>query len=258
MDNSGSSSAHGVRPVCSLFHTANLETCSEKVDRSGFSASDIEKSAIPSNRTPMLKQPQWTLTTTTRNSYQSCSGCETDNDGRHDSQPEPSNSGVGQRTMEAVCAPCRAPGAIQGDTAPYRITLASRLTTTPNISILLLMAGSMAITSFIVYYRWNTSFSSNPSARFRWDQPDNIIFTVSLLSHFTVILLSNLITAACDKLRWIKCCTKEGMPFLSFLALSHGTPISGLIQLLFSPVPRLSSFWSLGHRFWALQRYCHP
>ena len=161
------------------------------------------------------------------------------------SQPSPSS---GRETVGPAVRPQRT------DVPFPRITLSSQMTNTPNLSVLLLAVGSILLTCFAIYYGWNASLSSD--VRFLWDRPDYTIFTVNLLSYVATLLLTNLITSTCDQLRWKKSCTENGMPFLSFLALSPGTSVLGLIHLLFSPWPRpVLSFRSSGHRIWSLQRY---
>ena len=139
------------------------------------------------------------------------------------------------------------------------ITLRSRLRTSPNFSLWTLVAVSVGLTSFSVYYGWNVSFSSLPSTDLLWAQPDTTIFTVNLLSYFTTVLVCSLITSTCDHIRWSKCCQQTGLDYLSFLALSPNTSILGLIHLLCSPSPRVKSgvFRNTlrGHRLWAFQRY---
>ena len=133
------------------------------------------------------------------------------------------------------------------------IALTSDFTLLPNFSAWSLIAVSTTVTVFTFYYGWNASFSSTPSAKFLWNQPNNTVFTLNLLSYIATVLVSNLINIICDQLRWSKCCRGKGIPFLSFLALSSGTTFLGLVHFLFSPVP--SNGRRLEHRWWSLQRY---
>jgi hypothetical protein len=168
------------------------------------------------------------------------------------------NLGLGrvQGDAEPLPAENARPEEQERETALNTVTLSSRLSRVPNFSPWLLAACSIAVTSFTVYYGWNASFSSTPSAHFLWNRPDNTIFTVNLLSYLATILVGTLVTATCDQLRWTKCCAKEGMPFLKFLALSSATPVSGLLHLLLSPLPPVFSLLrSMGPRLWSLQRY---
>ena len=159
--------------------------------------------------------------------------------------PSQSSPSSGRETVGPVVRP-------RGTDVPIpRITLSSQMTNTPNISVLLLAVGSILLTCFTIYYGWNASLSSD--VQFLWDRPDYTIFTANLLSYLATLILTNLVTSTCDQLRWKKSCTENGMPFLSFLALSPGTSVLGLIHLLFSPWPR--PVFSSGHRIWSLQRY---
>lgn len=137
------------------------------------------------------------------------------------------------------------------------ITLISQFTLIPNFSVLTVMALSITVTSFTVYYSWNASFTSNPSSTFLWNQPDNTIFSINLLSYISTVLVTKLIDATCDQMRWAKSSKTRGMKVLSFLALSPATSVTGLIHLLFSPVPRVAApiIESIGHRLWSFQRY---
>ena len=174
---------------------------------------------------------------------------------RHESRHTNLGSAMVQEDAERVSANTNAHPE-EHEAALNRIILTSRLSRVPNFSPWLLAACSIALTSFTVYYGWNASFSSSPSARFLWNQPDNTIFTVNVLSYLATILVSTLVTATCDQLRWTKCCAEQGMPFLTFLALSSATPVSGLLHLLLSPLPPLVSLLrSMGPRLWSLQRY---
>jgi hypothetical protein len=124
----------------------------------------------------------------------------------------------------------------------------------PDFVLYTLVMFSILCTSFTVYYIWNSSFSKMPSAHFIWDQPDKTIFTINILSYFATILINNLIFATCDQFRWKNSCCEDGMPFLSFLALSSGTSLTGLIHLLLNPFSKLS-LRSIGYRWWVIQRY---
>jgi hypothetical protein len=141
------------------------------------------------------------------------------------------------------------------------IILTSRLTSLPSFSTWTMMALSVTVTSFTVYYSWNASFTSHPSSVFLWNQPDNTIFSINLLSYLSTVLVTKLINITCDQVRWAKSCNVKGLSFLSFLALSPATSANGLLHLLISPVPRLGlRFGSLTlerimHRLWSFQRY---
>jgi hypothetical protein len=136
------------------------------------------------------------------------------------------------------------------------LTLTSQWTSLPNFPVWILLGLSMLITSITVYYCWNASLASSPSARFLWNQPETTVFTINLLSYISTVLVSNLVSYTGDQLRWAKSCREEGFSFLSFLALSSATSVAGLVHLLFSPRPSVnSSKAKIKPRWWSLQRY---
>lgn len=144
-----------------------------------------------------------------------------------------------------------------GDIAPKAIselTLTARLSLFPDLGI---WAVAVLLTAFAVYYSWNASLSSTPSTILLWNTPDNTVFTIGLLSYLSMLFVNYLITSTCDYVKWHRSCKGQGIPSLSFLALSSQTSICGLIHLLFSPFPSIkpSTFLSIGHRLWALQRF---
>jgi hypothetical protein len=97
--------------------------------------------------------------------------------------------------------------------------------------------------------KWHTLLFNNPS---------NTIFTVAILSAFTVIFLDKLVAVACDTLRW-SLATREGtgIGLLDFSALGNITPL-GLIILLVMPGKGGNLTDNLPHasfRLWAALRY---
>jgi hypothetical protein len=156
------------------------------------------------------------------------------------------------------------PEGTQGSAPPIpEVILASLFTAIPDLWTMMLLATSISVTAFTVYYSWNASFPLSPVPKFLWLQPDVTVFTVNLLSYLTTITVKALLDATCDHIRWSYSCHEKGMPFLSFIALSSATSFWGLTHLVFSPVPRIRwTYQSMSHRVWSFQRYiafdhCH-
>ena len=135
------------------------------------------------------------------------------------------------------------------------ITLVSRMTSVPTVWSIILIVGSTLLAVFTVYYVWNSAFDVIPYLRLLWSSPERTIFTINLLSYCATVVISSLVSDTFDQVRWVKSCTKNGIDFLSFLALSPAISILGLCHLFLSPtVPLLNSKF-LSHRLWSLQRY---
>jgi len=177
------------------------------------------------------------------------------------SQPGPPNSALSSNVVSRVSEILPEPEAGDAPRLPEITVLMSRSTPLPSVLTSTLMALSVTVTSFTVYYSWNASFTSDPSSTFLWNQPDNTIFSINLLSYLSTVLVTNLIDITIDQVRWAKSGSPKGLSFLSFLALSPATPTTGLLHLLLSPTPhlgpRLGSFTSkrVMHRLWSFQRY---
>jgi hypothetical protein len=137
------------------------------------------------------------------------------------------------------------------------IPLTLQVKSAPNVFVWIWLTLTTVWTSFSVYYVWNAGVTSNPSPRFLWERPDYTIFTVGLLSFISTVLINKLISETCEQLRWNKCCKRNGMSFLSFLALSSGTSFERLVHLSLSPFPPASfqRLRTIEHRIWSLQRY---
>lgn len=136
----------------------------------------------------------------------------------------------------------------------FEVSLASRFTRLPNLTISVYFAAAISVTSFSIYYAWNASLRLNPSQRFLFGDPDNTILAINLLSYLSTILVNSLTNLAFDQLRWTLCYS-QGLTFLNFLSLSPATGIVGLVHLIFSPVPRPSrNIDSFRHRIWSLER----
>lgn len=128
------------------------------------------------------------------------------------------------------------------------------MTSVPIVSSIILI-GSTLLAAFTVYYIWNSAFDVIPYVRLLWSSPERTIFTINLLSYCVTMVISSLVSDTFDQLRWIKSCTKNGIDFLSFLALSPAISVPGLCHLVLSPtVPLLNSKF-LNHRLWSLQLY---
>jgi hypothetical protein len=137
------------------------------------------------------------------------------------------------------------------------VVLRSKLTWIPDFWTWGMVATAISTTSFSVYYAWNAAFRQIPSRQFYGCKQIPPFFTINILSYIATVMFKQLIDTTCDQIRWSRGCQKGGISFLSFLALSSATTTSGLIHLLLSPIPRLSSFTThnLVHRVWSFQRY---
>jgi hypothetical protein len=131
----------------------------------------------------------------------------------------------------------------------------SELTLIPDFWTWGLVATAITTNSFSVYYAWNAAFHAIASKTFLWMQADTTVFTINILLYIATVMVKQVINTTCDQIRWSRGCQTRGMSFLSFLALSSATPIWGLVHLLFSPIPYLSSFTAHGlvHRAWSFQ-----
>lgn len=113
---------------------------------------------------------------------------------------------------------------------------------------------------FASLYSWEAAMPSHTLRAMLWDNPQNTIFTINLVSHFTMQFLEILITTACDNLRWEQ--SRRGISLLDFTVLAGTTTWLGLLQVLFARCPRKDdegNFWvnlrQSSYRFWSIQRY---
>jgi len=137
------------------------------------------------------------------------------------------------------------------------IELISRFTRIPSFSVWSHLASATVVASFTIYYAWNACFRINPRDTFLFNNPDNTIFTINLLSFMSTLLVKELIYISLDQLRWILC-SRRRLTVLEFLALSPATGTIGLVQLLASPVPHpLRHKNTIRHRLWSLERLFH-
>jgi hypothetical protein len=144
--------------------------------------------------------------------------------------------------------------------AKSEINLTSRFQSHPDLGIWSVSGLTIVLVCFAIYYSWNASLSSTPSALLLWNAPDNTIFTIGLLSYLSTLFVNYLITSVSDYVGRNRASTHDGIAFLNFLALSSQTSIWGLIHLIISPFPPIThgpflSTSSIGHRLWALQRF---
>lgn len=127
-----------------------------------------------------------------------------------------------------------------------------------NYSAWSLLALGTTVTVFTLFYAWEASMPSNTFRALLWNNPQNTIFVINLLGHFSVLFLELLIVTACDNLRWSL--SRTGTSLLNFTSLTGSTSWLGLIQLLFSRKPRTHvkksfNFRNSSYRFWSAQRY---
>jgi hypothetical protein len=76
-----------------------------------------------------------------------------------------------------------------------------------HVIISLRFAATAVVTSFTTYYGWNGLFPYTPSPKFLWDEPNNSIFAIAVLSFVSVLFINDLANAAYDRFRWIEAST---------------------------------------------------
>ena len=118
--------------------------------------------------------------------------------------------------------------------------------------MLVLLSASWIIFTF--YFAYNCTVHDPPSPSLVFAKPEKTILLLSLLSQGTIFLLGELSAAVLEAVRWARCSSQSGITAFSFLVLSRGTGLAGVLRLLWKTNSGSSSVSMNCHLVWALQR----
>jgi hypothetical protein len=120
------------------------------------------------------------------------------------------------------------------------------------LALTCLTTGCLAFTFF---FACNISAEQPVSTNLIFDQPNNSVLALNILSQISMFLLYELTTALLEAIRWTIACTESGSSAFTFLILSRATNIIGVFSLLMSKGTTPGKIQKDGHRLWGIQRY---
>jgi hypothetical protein len=120
------------------------------------------------------------------------------------------------------------------------------------LALTCLTTGCLAFTFF---FACNISAEQPVATNLIFDQPNNSVLALNILSQISMFLLYELTTALLEAIRWTITCTESGSSAFTFLILSRATNIIGVFSLLMSKGTTPGTIQKDGHRLWGIQRY---
>jgi hypothetical protein len=120
------------------------------------------------------------------------------------------------------------------------------------LALTCLTTGCLAFTFF---FACNISAENPVSTNLIFNQPNNSVLALNILSQISMFLLYELTTALLEAIRWTIACTESGSSAFTFLILSRATNIIGVFSLLASTGTTPGKIQKDGHRLWGIQRY---
>jgi len=108
-------------------------------------------------------------------------------------------------------------------------------------------------TVFTIIYAYNASLASPFCPGILPSDPSQTIRILNILSHVIVFLLQTLTAGLFETIRWVFA-ARNGVTAFTFMSLSSGTSILGVLYLLFRRA-NSSLNWTTSHHIWGFQRY---
>lgn len=105
---------------------------------------------------------------------------------------------------------------------------------------------ALILSVFSFYYSYEALLSPDPALGKLNFPPPTTIFVINVLSQGVVWMLMLFFSSVFVLLRWNFASRTSGVPLTTFLALSPGTTLSGVVRLLHTRGP---------HQWWCAQRY---
>ena len=118
--------------------------------------------------------------------------------------------------------------------------------------VFVLLSASWIIFTF--YFAYNCTVHDPPSPSLVFAKSSRTILLLSILSQGTIFLLGELSATIFEAVRWARCSSERGITAFSFLVLSRGTGLAGVIRLLWKTNAGWPALSMNGHCIWALQR----